>query len=677
MKLKFVEKKLISIILTIIMVLALLSAMPQIVQAEAYGDFEYFISNNEITITKYNGYTATVDIPATINGMPVTKIGNRAFEDCQSLTKVIIPDSVTSIENRAIAGCNGLTSLIIPDSVTFIDEYAFCYNRNLKSITLPNSITHLSRSILEGCDSLTNLTIPDSVTYIGMCAIGWCKSLTTVTIPSNVNSIEAVAFGHCYNLSTAYFLHSDASTITYFGENVFINAALDFRIIYPSNAVSFTTPVWKDYPACPDSVDNVNNYIANMSDNDKTSLTAIDHLILYAENEILNSATKNITGSEITVNINTVKDLQNQSADTKNLIEQTLKDNDIDIMRELNDGIRFQTQQSKKVVIRVENSAINMAAENVEIQTPSYSVSIPKKTILSDVSSGSLIITVEEIATTAAGKLFAGLDTNSNLKHYAANTANQGQYTVTLSKDIKENATFSFDPLPGDVNYQCVTRSDGTPVGGKYNPVTKKIDVRIKRSGTYTVQENRKDFNDIANKSTEMREAIKILASKGYINGMSDATFNPDGAITRAEIAALIVRIISALDENADSQFADVKKSDWFFREVGSAKAIGLIHGTSPTMFEPRAQIKKEQIIAIAARTLRQEMNYNTPKDIDKYLKKFTDRNLLPSWGIDDFALASMCDLILVYTDGKFNPSNTMTRGEASVVLYRIFNLIW
>ena len=154
-------------------------------------------------------------------------------------------------------------------------------------------------------------------------------------------------------------------------------------------------------------------------------------------------------------------------------------------------------------------------------------------------------------------------------------------------------------------------------------------------------------------------------------------TFNPDGAITRAEIATLIVRTLSKLDANADGGFTDVKKSDWYFGAVGSAKAYGIINGTSATTFAPKDQIRKDQIIAIAARTLRSEMKWKSPKNIDNYLKKFTDREKLPSWGTDDFALASMADLIILRTDGKFNPSDTMTRGDAAVVLYRLFMKIW
>ena len=64
-------------------------------------------------------------IPSVRNGLPVTIIGDRAFYDCDSLTSVVIPDSVTIIGDSAFRDCDSLTSVVIPDSVTSIAYYAF------------------------------------------------------------------------------------------------------------------------------------------------------------------------------------------------------------------------------------------------------------------------------------------------------------------------------------------------------------------------------------------------------------------------------------------------------------------------------------------------------------------------------------------------------------------------
>ena len=74
-------------------------------------------------------YSAEVVIPSsiTVEGQeyPVTSIGGYAFENCRSLTSVIIPNSVTSIGESAFYFCSSLTSVTIPNSVTSIGDYAF------------------------------------------------------------------------------------------------------------------------------------------------------------------------------------------------------------------------------------------------------------------------------------------------------------------------------------------------------------------------------------------------------------------------------------------------------------------------------------------------------------------------------------------------------------------------
>ena len=71
----------------------------------------------------------------TINGTPVTTIGDGAFCGCTSLTSITLPEGVTIIGDNTFGGCTSLESIVIPDSVTFVYPYAF-----------------------GGCTSLTNIT---------------------------------------------------------------------------------------------------------------------------------------------------------------------------------------------------------------------------------------------------------------------------------------------------------------------------------------------------------------------------------------------------------------------------------------------------------------------------------------------------------------------------------------
>jgi hypothetical protein len=251
------------------------------------------------------------------------------------------------------------------------------------------------------------------------------------------------------------------------------------------------------------------------------------------------------------------------------------------------------------------------------------------------------------------------------------------KYKIDINKPLKENIKISLPPLTGDPTYQAVVNSSGVAVGGKYNPATEMIEVKIKSSDTYMVKENKKDFSDIKNKSVEMQNAIKVLASKGIISGTTATEFSPDASITRAEIAALILRTLSKLDSNANGGFKDVKTSDWYYGVAGSAKQYGIMNGLSVDVFAPKNAILKEQIVAVSARTLKNEMNYKDPASVENILNIYKDNTSLPAWGKKEIALATRENMVVRRTDSLFIPKATMTRGDAAVILYRLFNKIW
>jgi len=116
---------------------------------------------------------------------PVTAIGS--FSSCQSLTGIIIPNSVTSIDGYAFSGCIGLINITIPNSVTSIGDSAF-NGSGLETVTFAEGFLTISNWFI-GLTSLTGITIPASVTTIDDFAFSGCTSLTDITIPNSVTSI--------------------------------------------------------------------------------------------------------------------------------------------------------------------------------------------------------------------------------------------------------------------------------------------------------------------------------------------------------------------------------------------------------------------------------------------------------------------------------------------------------
>ena len=229
---KKVLKKLPLIVLALVLVLAIKDKT----YAATYGKLTYEVRDDgTIKITDCDGNASgALTIPDTINGKKVTGIGKNAFEDCNSLTGITIPDSVTSIEYRAFYYCRSLTSITIPDSVTSIGYNAFYECDSLTSITIPNSVTSIGEGAFWKCSSLTSITIPEGVTRIGNVTFEGCSKLTSITIPDSVTSIEYCAFQGCSSLTSITIPNS----VTSIGYNAFYGCSSLTNITIPNSVTS-------------------------------------------------------------------------------------------------------------------------------------------------------------------------------------------------------------------------------------------------------------------------------------------------------------------------------------------------------------------------------------------------------------------------------------------------------
>ncbi|MCL1872632.1 MAG: S-layer homology domain-containing protein [Clostridiales bacterium] len=412
---------------------------------------------------------------------------------------------------------------------------------------------------------------------------------------------------------------------------------------------------------------------SDLSIGGKANATGIDMLTLYAEEAVALASSQDTSG-DILIDKDSISALQATAEVVKTATGEALVSSGITPHRELSSGVNFKTKDGSLLKITIDSSAGDQVSGNVRVQAPDYALTFSAESIKTNTEDGlPLIITVKE---SSSPSLFAFSDPELTLA-FLAGAQNSKTYNITFSKPIEENIKISLQPAPGDPTYQAVMGPSGNAVGGKYNPVTQTLDVRINESGNYTVKENKKDFTDIANKSPEMQNAIRILASKGIISGTSAYRFSPDSYINRAEIAALIVRTLSKYDDNAICDFEDVKPSDWFYAAVASAVKYGIVNGFNKKTFAPRMNILKDQLVAIAARVLQKEMKYKTPSNLNTVLSTYTDAGSLADWSREEIALATRENLVVKRSDGKFNPKTTITRGDAAIILYRMFNKIW
>ena len=109
------------------------------------------------------------------------KIGSGAFQNCLSLTEIVIPEGIKRIAHDAFRHCRNLTTVIIADGVTQIDSYAF-YDTGLKHIILPSTVENIANT-----------------------AFKYCKELESITILCNVKSMTFHFFEGCEKLKAIYF----------------------------------------------------------------------------------------------------------------------------------------------------------------------------------------------------------------------------------------------------------------------------------------------------------------------------------------------------------------------------------------------------------------------------------------------------------------------------------------
>ncbi len=120
--------------------------------------FAYEIGDGYAVITDFKGKETEVVIPSRIGDVPVTQIGQYAFEASWNVVSVEIPETVDFIGEQAFLDCESLTQINIPDGVTSLQRATFAGCLSLSQLTIPASVTKTDEELFIACP-LENLYV--------------------------------------------------------------------------------------------------------------------------------------------------------------------------------------------------------------------------------------------------------------------------------------------------------------------------------------------------------------------------------------------------------------------------------------------------------------------------------------------------------------------------------------
>ena len=194
------------------------------------------------------------------------------------------------------------------------------------------------------------------------------------------------------------------------------------------------------------------------------------------------------------------------------------------------------------------------------------------------------------------------------------------------------------------------------------------LSLAVSASAANTVTRKATDFRDY-DRTAWYAEAVSAAVDNGLLYGKSATIIDPNGAMTRAEMAAIINRSFGCYKTADISQYKDVSKDKWYYKDIALAAQMGTYNGRSTSTMAPDAPISRQEAMTVVARAL--ELDYDAYAKTD--LSAFSDRSEISNWALP--YVRAMVGADYIHGRGKvLAPQDDITRAEFAQIFANIIS---
>ena len=600
----------------------------------------------------------SVDIPAEIDGVPVTKIIQRSFHGCENLTSVTIPETVTYIGDGAFKKCKSLTSVDLPDSLRHLGKDAFdgtyCTVRMKSGIYLDGWLLRVAVPTQE--DRYEPVCVEEGTVGLACGALNYESDFIKVfdiNLPASLRYISPGGLSHNgsvrFSEDNPCLIQKDGGLFTADGKNL---------VHYIPQRDQYGKPL--PYYIVPEGVETIEDSAFESCYSLKI-VSLPDSLVTIGNRAFRNSGLQEISFGK---NVKTIGDF---AFDGCNLNYVNLGES----VETVGIYAFHENESLQAAVFPATVKSIGEAAfyNCTELKSAYFAGDVPTMGEHAFCFGPDALLSYGYYSIYLPDDVLPGLKLYyregktgwSELTDYTAALWEQNVHVHGFRMKLRQPSCTE----DGWVNSVCACGEERQVAA--VHSLAHQYDVWNGNCYHCGKKDGMTDVND----GDWFAPSVYFVLKNGLMNGVSEFVFSPGAPMTRAMLVTVLWRYEEAPDAPANT-FSDVKAGAWYADAVSWAASTGVVNGVGNNKFDPEGNITREQMAAILYR-------YCAGKGIDTNkqgsLSGFPDAGKVSSYAKTALQW-TVAEGIIGGSEGKLLPQGNATRAQVATILMRFIENI-